>query len=279
MSSTVSPVEIVSLPAAKAWDAKTDHYLASWPVMNRPLERKAFEFLPTLPVEAIIHVAGVGGGQEILPLVRLYPGNMIIASDVAENMVRRTQFMLDRHPRRFPVHPVQADIHTPPVWGVDAAISLFTVHLVRHPVEAIRAQWESLAPGGMLAALYFPPLPLGEEGPLVSLYKAMRKLVDKPPSSWEDRALSLLHESGAEKVARREIMARWQYKSLEQVMPVFEALPHIAGIRKRMGDEAYEALWRHFHDDPGVYMEGDSLFGAVGAVLLTAIKPGTSVEE
>lgn len=259
--------------AREAWDAKTEPYLSRWPAMNRALERRGFERLPNLPVEAVIHVAGVGGGQEIMPLVRLYPANTIFASDLSGEMVRASRDLIGSNPREFPVLHMQADLHAPPVQGVDAAMSLFTLHLVRDPVLALRAQWESLAPGGLLVALYFPPVPVGEEGPLVSLYHAMRAIKPKPPSPWEEKALQFLDEVGAQQVNKLNVRSYWRYESLEEIRPTFEALPHIAGIRGRLGDEQYEEFWRHFYDNPGVVLEKDSYVGRVGATLLIARKP------
>ena len=259
--------------AARAWDKTTEAYLSRWPEMNRALERRGFELLPNLPKEAVVHVAGVGGGQEILPLVRLYPGNTILASDVSSRMVKASRHRIENNPREFPVLHLQADLHHPPVRGVDAAISLFTLHLVHDPVAALRAQWESLAEGGLLAALYFPPTPVGEEGPLVSLYHAMREVQPKPPNAWEDHALAFLEEVKAEQLQRREVCSFWRYESLDEIRPTFEALPHIAVIRKRLGDDLYEEFWRHFHGNPGVVPEKDLYAGPVGAVLLTARKP------
>ncbi|MCB2198427.1 class I SAM-dependent methyltransferase [bacterium] len=259
--------------AMQAWDEKTEAYLYRWPMLNRVLERRGFELMPNLPVEAVIHIAGVGGGQEILPLVRLYPANTIFASDLSGQMVRASREKIAGNPREFPVLHLQADLHAPPVQGVHAAISLFTLHLVRDPVLALSSQWESLASGGLLAALYFPPEPVGDEGPLVSLYDAMRKIQPKPPSPWEENALRFLGKAGALELERREVRSFWRYDSLDDVRPTFEALPHIAAIRHRLGDEMYEEFWRHFHDNPGVVQEKDSYVGRVGAILLTARKP------
>jgi|GEM_PF-3435899 len=248
------------------WCRSANEYFAKWIGLNRPFFDLSKEFLPLNPKNECIHVPGVGPGFELKFLHDVYPNSPILASDISPEMVKNAKTRYNA-PFYF-----LGDISAIPVQSVFASVSYFTVHLVRYSFEAIKSQYDSLVPGGKIFAVYFPPTPIGKEGPLVSLHRASHTLSPRPDSDWEAQSLSFLRETGASDVELTHLNAHWEFDSVQDLRETMEVLPHIRGIRKRAGEEFYNKLWSLCLDDPGLSFDGTRWKGPVGATILTATK-------
>lgn len=265
-----------ALPPGDAWDRAAYAYEGRWLDLNRPLLRRAFERLPDLPVEAAIHLAGGGPGFEVRLIARRFPGNPILVTDISHAMLRLARRRVHGHHRHLPAQLAVADMAAPPVQNIGAAFSFFVLHLVHRPLDAFHAQWESLVPDGLFVALYFPPTPIGEGGPLVALHRASRSLAPRGDQPWEREMLHFLEANGAREVVRETIPAQWRFSSPAEARTILEILPHLSSIRERAGDTFYNDLWDRFTADPGLVHDKGGWAGPVGAVLLTARKPAAT---
>ncbi len=256
---------------AEAWSAAVQQYRNLWPALNRPLVEGALPHLPDFSAEGLLHLAGVGGGEELPLIAPRVDLSRAVVSDISAHMLLGAREIGENQPVP-PRHYLQADLHAPPLRELAGTLSLFVLHLVRRPLDALQAQWTSLASGGRFAALYFPPTPIAQ-GPLAALHRAARSLAPKPDNPWESEALTWLRAARAQQVQRREITAPWRFDRPEAFRDAMECLPHITGIRDRAGEAFYETLWATCLADPGLNRQGETWVGDVSAVLLTARKP------
>jgi len=251
------------------WDDSVKSYKKRWITMNEKLLEKGLNLVPENKEVQRVHVPGVGPGPELQFLNKRFPNADIVSSDISINMVSDATENHNNGRNYF----VNCDICAIPFCNIDLSVSFFTVHLVRNPFEAIKSQWESLSSGGKLFALYFPPTPLGENGPLVSIHRAARSLRPAKDSDREKRSISFLEDNNAKDAKIDHIFSSWEFLSLGDFRSSMEVLPQFATLPQRAGVDFYEKMWKLCFEDSGLERLADGFSGPVGASILRAEKP------
>ncbi len=256
------------------WDEIAEEYHRRWIALNRPLFERTIALLPELDVEGPVHVPGVGPGSELPLLAGRYPDRIIEASDPAEEMLALVRRAIAGSPLEGRVRLLRRDLFDPASASAALSCSLFLVHFLRDPVAGGLAQWSTVRPGGWLAALYFPPLPVGE-GPLAALWEAARRLRPREAARWEPALRKALENAGAGEVRFVDLPATWRFTTPGDFRRAMELLPHFAAVRRNLGEETVEQLWGLWEERPGLNPRDSAWEGPVTARLLLAHKrPG-----
>jgi SAM-dependent methyltransferase len=250
------------------WNSAADNYDKLWIQNNLPLIKQSIDSLPELPKESKIHIPGIGPGHEIPLLEKRYPFSKFCGSDNSLTMIQLAKHYLSD----TDITLENIDILDIPYNGLNASISFFVIHLIKNPLEAVKSQWKSIKPGGFLAALYYPPTPLGD-GPLTALHNAARSLNPRLDSKWEDEVRRYLLAEGVADISFKDFNTNWELESLSQYQQMMEVLPHISSIKARAGVEFHKKLWEVTLSAPGLKIVNDKYIGKVGARLVIAHKP------
>ncbi|MBD3166136.1 methyltransferase domain-containing protein [bacterium] len=245
------------------WSNVVEAYIDRWIPCNRGFFEAVVLALPDMPDYGPLLVPGAGPGCELPLLLERFPGRRIVASDPSAEMVQAINRQVETSGTAEIVTEVKPLEELEPSFGA-AAVSFFTVHTLRNPVEAILSQARAVRHGGWSAVVYFPPIP-EPGGPLDALYRAARVVRPKDPPDWELRLCDAVREAGMVPLTMETLRQTWRFDTPDDFRELMELLPHIRKIREKVGEESYEAMWKAWSNEPGLVEDEDDWVGEAAA--------------
>lgn len=254
------------------WDELAYDYDDREGELNADLIQQTVTALPEPEVDGPILVAGVGTGLELPLLVERYPTRTFLASDVSPAMIKRLELRLHNDAGLENVRAECCDVLELPRDTAAMTLSILMIHTLRDPVAGMLAQYGSLLPGGMTAALYFPPVPEGD-GPLAAMYQAARKLHPKTDPTWETELMQDLQTAGAEILFTQTLRSTWSFETPKDFSEFMERLPNNQAVIRKRGRDFFDQLWHVWSTNPGLALREGRWTGEVRARLVLARKP------
>jgi trans-aconitate methyltransferase len=194
---------------ATAWDEAADGYelyfvprFAPW--VTLAVEALVVEDLPPGPIVAPC----CGTAPELVLARQRLPGRPLVGIDLSARMIALAE---ERLAGEAEVRLLIGDAAQTAGWPQAAAlVSCFGLQQLPSPAEALEAWTASLAPGGVLSVMFWPP-EVEHEGPFAWVREAITALAGPAPAAtWEDQLRDAVISGGGALV--RDEVCRWQMR-------------------------------------------------------------------
>jgi SAM-dependent methyltransferase len=256
----------------EAWGAAARGYKDYWVPRFRPFMMRALTvFAP--PPDGPVAVPGCGPGEEVVLLLKKFPGRNIIATDPSNEMLQLLRASL--HERGYTTALAasgRAEDLSSTIRQAAGVLSCFSLQLVPHPVRALEEWATVLRPGGVLVALFWPAPPPGSA--FARLATAIEFVSGERRRDWEAEALRELPRLGLLLERDDRVSREIEHASPEEL---FQALvdwgPLQVFLRKR-GRDVVDRCRRAWIGNHGLQRRGSGWVHTAEARLWVARKTG-----
>jgi SAM-dependent methyltransferase len=169
--------------------------------------RNAFQHLGLSRADLIVEY-GCGFGNATLPLLEMFPGSIVLATDISPNLLAILKRLIDARGLEDRCVPVALDAHKPYIKpGIaDVVAGSAVLHHLADPGAFLKAAMRVLKPGGV--AVFFEPFEVGHALLRLLIRELSREAAVREASS---PALSWLAEMAVEfqLQTKRDLLPGW----------------------------------------------------------------------